>query len=223
MFIKYKKFIQFKTNEIIFINNGSNDNSKKVLNKLKKKNVKIVNIKKNIGFGNGLHKGLLKASGKFIICSHADPEVDPKDIFKCISVLNKKKTKNKIFIKGQRINKIKNNWSFLDIFFSYGLTLFSSILFQKKLYDIHAQPVLFSRALIKKINYFPKDFTIDLCIYFHAIKEKYEIIRFPVNFNKKSRIYGSGSSDTLIKKLKGTMEQLINSILLRIKIINPNI
>ena len=37
----------------------------------------------------------------------------------------------------------------------------------------------------------------------------YKIQRFNVNFNKKSRKYGQGSSDSIFKKLRGGFEHII--------------
>lgn len=210
---KYKKFLKKPNNELIIVNNGSVDNTNNLLRKLKKiKNIKSVQIKKNIGFGNGLKKGMFAAQGDILIYSHADLEVDPNDILKAIEIFKKKNKNNVLFIKGDRINKIKNNWSFLAIFFSYSLTVLSTILFRQKLYDIHGMPVLFHKNLLKSINYFPNDFSIDLAIYLGAKKKNYKIIRFPVNFNKKKRIYGEGSTDTIIKMIKNSHEQIIQSI-----------
>ena len=215
----YKNFLKDKKNELILVNNGSNDETEKTLKKyLRYKNIKTLKVKKNIGFGYGLKKGLMFASGKIIIYSHADLEVNPKDVMKSISIYNKNNSKKKIFIKGNRINKIKNYWSFLDIFFSYSLTLISSILLQKKIFDIHAMPVLFSNGLKKKVGYYPNDFSIDLSIYLTAKKNDYSIVRFPVNFNKKKRKFGEGSSDSLKKKIKGSFEQLYQLIIILFKL-----
>ena len=184
------------------VDNGSIDGTAKVLKSIKKKNIKICFIKKNVGYGFGLRKGTKSARGKVIIFSHADLEVNPKDITRAINIYNKEHIINnqKLFIKGNRINKLKNHWTISDIFFSYGLTFFSVLLFRKFLFDIHGQPILFDRKLLKEINYFPNDFSVDLSLYLYAKKNSYKIIRFPVNFNKKKRYFGEGSSDSFIKK-----------------------
>ena len=215
---KYKNFLKDYKNELILVNNGSTDNTEKVLKKLTKiKNVKTCRVKKNIGFGYGLKKGLLISRGKFIIYSHADLEVDPNDILKSLKIFKKNNLHKKIFIKGNRINKIKNHWTYMDIFFSYALTVFTSILFRKKIYDIHGMPVLFSKKLLKNKNYFPNDFSLDLALYIYAQRDNFKIIRFPVNFNKKKRKYGEGSSDSIKKKIKASFEQLYQSLLILIK------
>ncbi len=212
---KYRKFLFSKKNELILVDNGSADATGKVIkkNSRNKKNIIGVSIKKNIGFGNGLLKGFRAAKGKFLIYSHADLEVDPKDIFKSIKIsIIESRRNEKIFIKGHRINKLKNNWSFIDIIFSNGLTVFSTIMFRQFIYDIHAMPVLFNKSLLKFINYYPDDFSIDLAIYLTALKKKYKIKRFNTNFNKKKRKFGQASSDTLKKKIQGSFEQIIGSI-----------
>ena len=215
---KYKKFLINPRNELILVNNGSVDDTEKFFKKLTKiKNIKICRVKKNIGFGYGLKKGLLASSGKILIYSHADLEVDPNDIIKSIKLFEKNRYNKKIFIKGNRIKLIKNNWTYLDIFFSYGYTLLSLILFRKNIYDIHGMPVIFSKKLLKNLNYFPNEFSIDLALYVHALKNHYKVIRFPVNFNKNKRKYGEGSSDNLIKCIKNSFVQFYYALIILIK------
>ena len=47
--------------EVIIVNNGSTDKSKIVIdeNKYKLNNLNIININNNIGFGNGIKRGIL--------------------------------------------------------------------------------------------------------------------------------------------------------------------
>ena len=207
---KYTNFLNEKGNEMILVDNGSTDNTAKLFKKLNRKNIRTISVKKNIGFGYGLKKGLFKAKGKSILYSHADMEIDPTDILHSIKILHNKKIKitKKYFIKGDRIDKRKNYWSWNDIFFSWSLTIISTIIFRKILFDIHGQPVLFPRRMLKEIKYFPNDFSIDLAFYVYAKKNNYQIVRFPLNFNKKKRYFGIGSSSTISKKIKASLEQL---------------
>ena len=81
-------------------------------------------------------------------------------------------------------------------------------------------PVAFSKNLLTYCKYRPKDFTADLAIYNYAKTAEFRIIRFKTNFNKKNRKFGSGSSDTFLKKILGTFEQITGSLKL---LINSNI
>ena len=73
----------YKNIELIFVNDGSKDNSLKVLNKYKKQNKdKIVVIdKENGGVGSARNAGLDKATGDYIVFVDADDFVD-KDYLK---------------------------------------------------------------------------------------------------------------------------------------------
>lgn len=65
--------------EIIIVNDGSTDNTKKILDKLKSKNIKVYNLRKNRGKGYALRHGFKKASGDITIVQDADLEYDPNE------------------------------------------------------------------------------------------------------------------------------------------------
>lgn len=69
--IKIKKISNY---EIIFINDGSTDNSFEILNKIKNKNIIHLNNKKNIGLGYSIKKGMLISKKDFILWVPGDNE-----------------------------------------------------------------------------------------------------------------------------------------------------
>ncbi len=79
-----------KDYEIIFINDGSTDNSLNILNELKKqdKNVKVINLRANFGKSFALDKGFSAAEGEIIITMDADLQDNPEDIQKLLSKMN---------------------------------------------------------------------------------------------------------------------------------------
>ena len=70
--------------EIIFVNDGSYDNSLNILNDLKSQNnnIKIINLSRNFGHEAAMIAGIDNAKGEYILCLDADlqhpPEVIPK-------------------------------------------------------------------------------------------------------------------------------------------------
>lgn len=205
-----KKILEIKNSELILVNNGSNDSTKNIIQKHADKNqkIKLVNIQKNIGFGNGIWEGLKIAKYNILAYTHADLQTDPEDVIRGLKVLEN----DNQFIKGLRINKLKNEWSYFDIFISFSMTIFTSILLRTYLKDIHAQPVLFSKKLLEQFKFFPKDFMIDVWIFYIAKLNKYEVMRFPVIFNKNARFYGEGNNDNLLKTIKGSILHIIGTI-----------
>jgi len=67
----------FKEIEIICINDGSNDNSLKIINEFQKKDsrIKLIN-KKNSGYGNSLNIGIQKSQGEYISIIESDDFID---------------------------------------------------------------------------------------------------------------------------------------------------
>lgn len=201
--ILLSKYIKFET---ILIDNGSIDNTSSEIIKLKKKinNLKLIFIKKNQGFGYAIKKGITASKRKILCYTHADLQTDIKDVLKAYRIFKKNKNK-KVFIKGSRLKR-----TFSEIVFSFGMSFFCSLLFFKKMNDIHAQPNFFKRELITKVKYLPNDFSLDIYMYLLAKIKKHEIIRFDVFFNK--RIYGKGNNENLLKKFSHSFKIVRSSI-----------
>jgi glycosyltransferase involved in cell wall biosynthesis len=65
--------------EVIVVNDGSTDGTKKILNKLKHKKLKVLH-KPNGGKGSAVRHGLKHATGTHVLIQDADLEYDPDDI-----------------------------------------------------------------------------------------------------------------------------------------------
>ena len=186
------KYIFERNNiELVLVNNGSSDNTKYIIENLIKKYpyAKFINLDKNIGYGGGILEGLKHCEGEFIGWTHADLQTDPLD---CIDAFNKFKNvsnKYKLFIKGNRKNRHLSNQ-----FFTFGMSLFESILLGKLIYDINAQPTIFPRKFYKSWINPPTDFSLDLYSYYLAKKNNYKVKRISVNFAK--RISGKSKWNT---------------------------
>ena len=86
--------------EIIYINDGSKDNSLKELNSLK--NVTIIDLNRNYGQATALDAGFKAAKGELIISMDGDGQNDPKDIPR---LLKKIKDKDLDVVCGYRKNR----------------------------------------------------------------------------------------------------------------------
>lgn len=77
--------------EIIFIDDGSTDNSLKKLKELREKNNKItiIELRKNFGKSEALFTGFSEASGDLIITMDADLQDEPSEIPNFVNEINK--------------------------------------------------------------------------------------------------------------------------------------
>ena len=182
--------------EFILVNNGSTDNTAEILRKLNHKNLfKIINIKNNQGYGDGILKGLFFSKGKIISFTHADLQCDPHDIIKAFTKYKKMIYNNKAIIKGKRINR-----RFVDDIFSVFMALFTSMVFKVRFNDINAQPKIFHRKYLKYLNKAPKDFSLDLYILFAAKRNLFKVLEYPVYYKKRTGGEAKGG-DSLMGKL----------------------
>ena len=206
LFDQVKKLQKKIDLEFIVVNNGSEDKTEKEINIFKKKikYIKVVKVKKNIGFGNGVKKGLQKSTSDIICYTHGDLQVKMSNILTAYNIYKSKKKKN-IFVKGLRVNR-----SFLDYLFTYAMSFFNSIIFRKSLFDIHAQPNLFHKSMLSKIDYLPNGMILDLYILLSAKIKKYDVIRFKVKFLRRK--YGTGSNENLAKKIKYSLLSILSSL-----------
>ena len=175
--------------DIILVNNGSTDDTEDVFKFLssKYKFLKFVHLKKNIGYGNGIVSGLKVVDSKFLGYTHADLQTDPEDILKALEILKKNNFNENIYIKGLRKGR-----PLFDNFFTIGMSVFESIYMSTKLWDINAQPNVFSKSFFMKIIHdCPDDFSLDLYLYYKAKKYGLKIKRFDVLFPR--RIFGKSS------------------------------
>lgn len=175
--------------EVIIVDNGSTDGTRQALKRAMflSSLVKIVSVKSNIGYGNGIKRGLREASGKLAAWTHADMQTDPMDVLQGLS--SAESTGSKFFAKGLRKNR-----PFQERFFTAGMSVFETLLFMTPMRDINAQPTMFSESLIPRLLEGPDDFGLDLFALIHAKKIGCEIHRFPVSF--LSREYGYSKWNT---------------------------
>lgn len=76
--------------EIVLVNDGSKDNSKKVINQLAKDHINIISIHldQNYGQQNALLCGLRYSHGDYVVTIDDDLQYDPIDILKLIAKIN---------------------------------------------------------------------------------------------------------------------------------------
>jgi glycosyltransferase involved in cell wall biosynthesis len=199
-----------KNIEVIFVNNGSTDNSSIVfeseLSAIRNERFKAIFVPVNEGYGHGILKGLEQATGDVLAWTHADMQTDPADVIRGFEIFEKKSNPN-IFIKGRRKQRKP-----LETFFTFGMGIIAFFALNTYLEDINAQPKIFSRDFFTKHveNLAPKDFSLDLFVLYKAKKLHYEIVEIPVFFGKRHAglAKGGGSWKTRIKLINRTLNYI---------------
>jgi len=164
---------------LVLVNNGSIDNSRQILEQLKKENperITIVNIEKNQGFGWGIINGLAKAKETYIGYMGGDGQIKAEDVVKVIHKLQTGK------FDLTKINRVVRNDGILRKFLSFIFNHLFSALFRVSSTDINGSPKIMRGELLNVIQPVSRDWFIDAEI---MIKAKYlnlSIGEVPIEF-----------------------------------------
>ena len=175
----------------------------------KESKIKVINIEENKGYGHGIMFMYKIASGEFVGWCHADLQTDPEDVYNAFIEFKKDLSSGKAIIKGLRIKR-----NLLDSFFTMGMSIFASLIFQRIINDINAQPKIFPKNFVKFMQDYPYDFSLDLYLLIIAKINNYKILNFEVEF--KNRLYGEAKGGgSILGKLKLTIRTIIYIFKLR--------
>lgn len=192
--------------EVVLVDNGSTDDSAQILKKLLPDYsfARTEKVEINQGYGYGIIQGLKACTGDFIGWTHADMQTDPADLIKALEIIEKNGNDKNLYVKGNRKGR-----PVFDQFFTSGMSLFETVYMGVKLYDVNAQPNVFSREFFESWKNPPKDFALDLYVLYMAQKAGLRIERFDVLFPE--RVHGeshwnNGSLKAKWKFIKRTLD-----------------
>jgi glycosyltransferase involved in cell wall biosynthesis len=167
--------------EVVLVDNGSTDSTSEVLRNLLPNypGCRSIRVEKNQGYGFGIVSGLRSAEGQILGWTHADMQTDPQDAIRGLDLFDT--FGDNIFVKGRRYGR-----PFLDVVFTVGMSMFETLLLAKPMWDINAQPTLFSRRFLDSWSSPPDDFSLDLYAYYQAQAKGLKVCRFPVKFGERA-------------------------------------
>jgi len=179
-----KKYIQKnKKNkiEIIFVSDGSTDQTNNIIRLFIKNNKKIkllfISYLKNVGKGFAIKKGILKSKKNWILICDADMSVSPNQ-FNTWFKNNKIIDKNVAYFGSRRHEKSKVKTSISRKFLGMWFIVFIRLLLRINLKDSQCGFKVFHRSYaikaIKRINSFRFAFDVDLVLILEKINIRIE-------------------------------------------------
>jgi glycosyltransferase involved in cell wall biosynthesis len=191
---RFKGVISREDIEVLLVDNGSTDGSAQTLESLLPNYpfARSVTVKVNEGYGNGILQGLAAGKGEVLAWTHADMQTDPKDVITALELFEAQPVPKMSYVKGLRQGRPLS-----ETFFTFGMSMFETIFLGKKLWDINAQPNMFHRDFYLDWDNPPKDFSLDLFVYYTALKQGMTETRFDVIFPE--RLHGESTWNTGFK------------------------
>lgn len=168
--------------KLIVVNDGSRDKTQDILaplEKIHKKNLKVVTYKKNRGYGGALQEGIRVAfenKNEYGLFMDSDLTNDPKYIKDFVKMI----PKNYDLVKASRyIHGGKNNTQLKRRIFSFTASLISRNLFRMGIKDCTNGFRMVRLSMIKDINFKENSFPIILEELYHLKKKKAKAYEIP--------------------------------------------
>lgn len=168
--------------EVVLVDNGSTDGTSAVLRDRLPSypGCRSVRVQTNQGYGFGILSGFATANSDVLGWTHADMQADPLDALRGLELFEKHG--ENIFVKGRRYGR-----PLADVAFTVGMSVLETLLLARPLWDINAQPTMFSRRFRETWgSAVPCDFSLDLYAYYYARRRGLAIHRFPVRFKERA-------------------------------------
>ena len=184
--------------EVLVIDNGSQDNSRSIIEEFcaKNENFYPIFIEKNVGKGAALKRGYNCGRGDIFLVQDGDLEYDPNDYEKLITPIVEKRTKFVLGIRRSlesnsvwRIRNIKNERA-------YGFTLnvggavlntLINIMYRARLRDQATMYKVIHRDLVKNIRLESDGFDLEVEMICKWLRMGIHPVQIPVNYRARSK------------------------------------
>ena len=187
---------------MIIVNDGSTDNTKKLLRKFSNERIRIINHSKNSGKGAAIRTAQKHVTGTHVIIQDADLEYEPSDYKNLLKPFKKKYIS---VVYGSRVLKkkryrLKSFSSFERIFYNHVLTIMSNIINDQRLTDAHTCYKVFKSDIFKSIRLEENGFAFCPEITTKISNLNINIHEVPISY--RGRDYSEGKKITYIDGIK---------------------
>lgn len=171
----------FHRYEVVIINDGSNDGTDAIVQKLahEYKNLRVISFESNRGYGAALREGFSNSLLKYIFYTDADGQFDVKEIEGMLPLMDRCD-----MVAGFRINRKD---SIIRKMSSMAYNMFARLFLGISFRDINCSFKLFKRRVFDSIALESKGFSIDAELLWKADRAGFRIIEHGVRHYKRDK------------------------------------
>jgi glycosyltransferase involved in cell wall biosynthesis len=135
--------------EIIVIDDGSDDGTRDILQRLRDSTVRVISYPNNRGKGAAVRRGIEEAKGDVIVVHDADLEYDPRDFGKLLRPLLEGQAR---VVYGSRFTGERRNMFFWHWVGNRFLSLVTNVLYNTTLSDMETCYKMFDAELLRSLR-----------------------------------------------------------------------
>jgi glycosyltransferase involved in cell wall biosynthesis len=199
------KFISQKLKvrtELIYIDDNSSDNTKKIIKNFKLKNLKYIKNKTNLGFGGSVAVGLKIAKGNKVMMIPSECDYTKKSL----ASFAKSGFKNSAQIATYKNPNLRHPLRRLITFF---ITKFTNLIFSQNI-KIYTSLFIYDKKILKNLNLKSKKFAFQMELIIKLLKSKrinkIEYKKITIDNNDRNFFTGAMKVEAAIDLLKTYIE-----------------
>jgi glycosyltransferase involved in cell wall biosynthesis len=185
--INQVRMVPIAEKEIVIVDDGSTDGTRKVLESIKGEDVKVILHLRNRGKGAALRTGFQEATGDYIVVQDADLEYDPMDF---VAMFERLTLGDADILYGSRFLRANaySHWKYRLA--NIILTQWANLLYGSRLTDAYTCYKMFPRELLDSLELKSNRFEIEAELTAKLLKSGKKIIEVPVSYNPRSVLEG---------------------------------
>ncbi len=186
--------------EILVVESGSTDGTRKIVEEKARKNPKIIPLfqEKREGMGSALRLGYSRATKDLIWHLESDSPFDLNDMKKAIvyfnthdGVIGYRTAGRAQSLNDWAYSEDNQIWDFIRLYYHVGYNLLIRLMFGLKVRDVNFSYKIFKREAIKKLKLQSKGWFIDAEIVLEMKKKNFKCKEIAIEYKK--RLYGNST------------------------------
>lgn len=174
-----KKLLKVRgIHQVVVINDGSTDKTRRVLSRFKHRKLKIIH-KLNGGKGSAINHGLRHVTGEYVLIQDADLEYDPADIPQLLKPIKAKKAK---VVYGSRFTGPHSNLLFWHRKGNDFLNFSVNLLYNTTLSDMETCYKIIPTSLFRSLNIQARGFDFEPEITCKLLRRGIKIFEVPISY-----------------------------------------
>ena len=202
---------QVESLDVIRVETVSSEGTRRILENFVSQNLNasLVTIPSNLGYGNGILRGVEVANSEVVIWTHSDMQCNLADVKTAIELWSALGGHDSLIIKGNRKDR-----PILDRSIAFGMSALNFLINRVYISDVNGQPNMLAKKTLQSLDKIPLDSTFELYVLTTLNREfKVRIHGFPVLFDE--RIGGIGANQKALAKVKYVLMCVKQSMTIR--------